>query len=74
MDGFFTASAWGAEIEFGAQTKKMSCGEHKTQSPLDGSDVLTHKQDNGMRRRRRRRGKQDGSGDRRGNVEYCVTE
>ena len=23
----------------------MSWGEHKTQSPLDGSDVLTHKQD-----------------------------
>ncbi len=52
--------------------KKMSWGEHKTQSPLDGSDVLTHKQDNSKSRRGRER--KQSSGDGRGNVHYCVTE
>lgn len=74
MDAVFTTSDWGAEIEFGAQPKKMSWGEHKTQSPLDGSDVLTHKQDDGESERveTRKEAKKLGAG--RGNVQYCVTE
>lgn len=67
----FTTSDWGAEIEFGAQLKKMSWGEYKTQSPLDGSDVLTHKQDDS---KTRWRGRKQRSGDGRANVRYCVTE
>lgn len=66
----FTTTDWGAEIEFGAQPKNMSWGEHKTQSLLDGSDVLTHKQDDGSRRRGRKQRSRYG----RGNVQYYVTD
>lgn len=35
----FATTDWPAEIEFGAQPKSMSRGQHKTQSPLDDCDV-----------------------------------
>lgn len=63
---FFTTFDWGTEIEFSAQPKKISWGEHKIRSPVDGSDVLTHKQDDS--KSGRRRGRKHRVEDGRGNV------
>lgn len=48
----FTTTDWGAEIEFGGQTKKTSRGRRQTQSSLDDFDGLGHKQDDGKTKRK----------------------
>lgn len=52
MDRFLPPLIGEMKIEFGAQPKKMSWGQHKAQSPLDDTDVLSHKQDDHNRKRK----------------------
>lgn len=72
MDGFLLPLIGELRLNLVLNPKRCPGGEHKTQSPLDGCDVLTHKQDDS--KSRSGRGRRQRSGDGWGNVWHCVTE